>query len=255
MNKYIWLLLSLLIGCSSSSDVAITQTGNPPKVSLAVSAFKDTLNDTVAQRSLLWRSSEDPHDTITDVTITSAVVIVEEFELFSDDDLLEFDADRPYVIDLALDSGTIVLDTVDAENGQILDSSFMYITDLTKELDEGLYDSLIEMQDYSMLIKGFVNGDSASTFEFPFYESVDLVVPLSKRIIIGDTGMQRILLVLNVQKWFVDESEGYLNPFVAEDRDDIEESILESIYGEEDEHWEEDDEEEEDDEYPKEEYR
>lgn len=241
MIKYIWILLAFLLGCSSSNDVAITQTGNPPKVSLGISIY----NDTSFVTRLSARSSNDPHDTINAITITSAIMIVEEFEFTGISDTLEFDSDQPYVLDLALDSTTIVLDTIDAEDGQIFDSAILYLEDLDEEDNPELFDSLTEMQEYSMLIKGYVNGDSSKTFEFPFYDSEEIIVPLSKQIIVGKEGQQRITLILDVKMWFIDENGEFLNPFFLEDRDDIEESIFKSIHGEEDDDFEEENDEEE----------
>ncbi len=54
-------------------------------------------------------------------------------------------------------------------------------------------------------------------------------------------------MFLDIKKWFLDEDNQYLDPHDDEAAEKIEESILESIYGDED-HDDDDDEEEEEDE-------
>lgn len=234
MNKYLLIIAIFLFGCSNS-DVSVTQTGNPPKLSIGISIYSDTTSFYIS------RDTVKRFDTINSINITSAIFVVDEIELKGTIDTIEFENDEPFIIDLALDSSTVMLDTTEAKVGQLFETIELSVSSLTSELSFSIYDSLEELRELSFLIKGFVNGDSSNVFKFESPREEDIEMNLSNPIsIIGNT-QKNMIMVLDIDKWFIDSTGSILNPFLLENKTQIEESILGSIHEEHEEEESEED--------------
>lgn len=240
-------VLLFLVGCGSApTDVAITQTGNPSIVTLGVSlgeapaksaAVTSRGDDAVDNGSDDSGDDDTPYEEpeITSLTITSAELMVDAVVLTGPAASVEFRKIPPYLINVAFDSSRVVLDSLAIPTGTVFDSMTLVITpDLNSNL----------LEDKSIKITGYTNNNSEDSFIFTSQLSIEKRVALTSPLIVSETLPNRITVKLDVNSWFLDSDTNYIDPNDDEFAEDIEETILESIYGEED-HDDEDEEEEE----------
>lgn len=232
-----WGALLLFIFSCGGDGVAVTQTGNPSQVSLYTQVGSKKATTVTATRD--GQGSDD----VSSITITSAKIVVEEVELSGDHGELAFDKEEPYVIDIALDSSRKIIDSINGTSGKVYTTARLTLVPLDEKYKGK--DSLLAGM--SIFITGFVNGDSSRTFNFESDMETELIIPLDKPFTINNKGTSVLFLTLDVGSWFQDDEGELYDPFDDDFQDEIEESILEGIYGsEEDEDDWEDDEDEED---------
>jgi len=212
-------LFLFLAGCGAPEQVAITQTGNPSQVTMAFAIGKGG----TVPAPIQIRSGREFEGEVTSITITAAQIAVQEITLHGKDGALLFRRKPPYVVNLALDSSLVVLDSASAEAGRVFDSvSLMIGTDGDATVLGGK----------SIVIRGFVNGDSSKSFEFMSNMSILKEFSLTEPFIVNSSRTNRVKMNLDISNWFK-SSEGELKDPTDEDaQEEIEESIEESIYGE-----------------------
>ncbi len=228
---------SIVIGCSSSPNVAITQTGNPSQVSL-VFAVGDTTTAT-SVRSALQPKTIRGDGEITSITFTSAKLIVHSVELIGDDEELLFAQSEPYTIDVAFDSTRVKIDSMNADSGTVFDSVLLNIAPI---IEDGS----------SIVITGYTNDNTIETFEFNSSLEITKRIQLATPLVVNSATANNVKLLLDISSWFKNSDGELIDPHDTEDvQEEIEETIYESIYGDDD-HEEDDDEEDETDETDKE---
>lgn len=238
-------LLILLVGCSAPTDVAITQTGNPSQVALGFTVGSSSDN---APRSSRGAESDiDPvevednevdsdtgsSDVVVDtVVITSAELLVSRAVLSGQSGTLEFFKVPPYVVNVALDSSKVILDSLEAEVGAVYDSVLLYIEpDADRVLLGG----------NSVIIRGYINNNPADTFSFEDTLTIVKPVKLDHQLMVKADLPNRVMMKLDISNWFYNTAdEEWIDPNDEDFKEDIRDNIEESIYGDED-HEEDDD--------------
>ncbi len=241
MKRSLLLLAVLLsiLGCGApTTDVAITQTGNPSQVSLAFTVGSNaqaiTPTETI-RRKITTREDVE----INTITITSAELVVNKVVLTGDTSTLTFHKEPPYIVNVALDSSRVVLDSIAVEVGTMFDSVELTISSAATS-------TILNNQ--SIGIKGFTTDNSADAFTFTTEMPLNKKIALSNPLVVSDKLPNRIVMLLDISKWFIDDEDGYINPHDEDATEEIEELITESIEksidGEEDHEDDEDDEDE-----------
>lgn len=232
----------LLVYSCGGGDVAVTQTGNPSQVSLYTQVGgKKAQNLTVVSK----RSLRDDDEDITSITIQSAYIVVEEVVLLGDDgDELSFHGDAPYVINVALDSTRQLVDSIVDTSGASYHSASLFLTPLEAE-DASEADTVVG---HSIVISGYANGDTAKDFTF-YSDSLHLLeIPFETPFVVNNKGTSALFITLDVGSWFQDDDGELLDPFDDDFHGDIQDAIIEGIYGTEEDEDDWDDEEDDDDE-------
>lgn len=162
-------------------------------------------------------------------TITSAVVVIEKIRFDSTvDDSLDFRFREPFVKDLAAGSNMQVIETVNVPFG-IYKKSKIKIDDLDPE-DGQVYTDNPELQDRSIVVKGYLDGDTQQTFfysaEFDEEQEREFNPPL---VLDENSPSTNVVLYLNMGMWFVDEQGNFLDPRSSENANVIEDRIKDSI--------------------------
>lgn len=163
------------------------------------------------------------------VTITSAQLVIDEIEFESDGgDSLDFEFEEPFIQDLSLDTNLHEIQTVQVPFGTYEESE-IEIDELT-EKDSLLYAQNPELQDRSILVKGFVNDDTTQTFTFSSDISASQEREFDPPLVIDENSPStNIVLIINLDSWFVDDDGDLLDPRSSGNRETIEENIKNSI--------------------------
>jgi len=163
------------------------------------------------------------------VTITSAQLVIDEIEFESDGgDSLDFEFEEPFIQDLSLDTNLHEIQTVQVPFGTYEESE-IEIDELT-EKDSLLYAQNPELQDRSILVKGFVDNDTTQTFTFSSDISASQEREFDPPLVIDENSpATNIVLVINLDSWFVDDDGDPLDPRSSGNRETIEENIKNSI--------------------------
>jgi len=128
-----------------------------------------------------------------------------------------------YVVNIAMDSSLVVLDSASAEAGRVFDSVSLMI---------GTGGDATVLGGKSIVIRGYVNSDTSKSFEFMSDMSILKEFSLAEPFIVSSSLTNRVKMNLDISGWFK-SPEGELKDPTDEDAlEDIEESITESIYSE-----------------------
>ncbi len=163
------------------------------------------------------------------VTITSARVVIERIRFESIvNDTLDFRFREPFIQDLMLDTTLNVIETLEVPFGSYKETE-VEIDDLDPE-DGLVYTQNPELQDRSIVVKGYLNGNPAENFiytsEFSEEQKREFVPPL---ILDENSPSTNVVLVLDMGMWFMDSSGNLLDPRSANNKNLIEDNIKDSI--------------------------
>lgn len=163
------------------------------------------------------------------VTITSARVVIDEIEFESIfDDTLDFEFEQPFIQDLMVGSSIHEIETFQVPFGSYKEME-IEIDDLDGE-HGAVYIQNPELQDLSIRVEGFLNGDSTDTFVFTSDLSEEQEREFNPPLVL-DEGSASINLVLtiNMDTWFVDSSGNFLDPRIESNYAKIEDNIEASL--------------------------
>lgn len=182
-------------------------------------------------------------NTTASVTISSAQLVIDKIELKSDvDDSLDFEFEEPFVQDLALDTNVHEIQTVQVPFGTYEESEIK-IDELEAE-DSAAYAQNPELQDRSILVKGFVDGDTSQTFVFSSDLSAEQEREFDPPLVLNENSPStNLVLIINLDTWFVDDDGDPLDPRSHGNKEIIEDNIKKSIdiFEDEDDDGEDDD--------------
>lgn len=163
------------------------------------------------------------------VTLTRAVVVIKRIRFESSiHDTLDFRLRRPIIQNLATGSDIHQVDTVRVPFGRYKKSKIK-IDELDAE-DGAVFFEHPELQELSIRVEGFVDGDSKQSFVFLSDEEEEQEREFEPLLVLDENSPSTtVVLVLRTDTWFMDEDGGFLDPRGPENHDDIEENIEESI--------------------------
>lgn len=160
------------------------------------------------------------------ISITSARVVIEKIRFDSViNDTLDFRFPQPFVQDLLSTTQLQQIETVQVPFGTYKKSR-IEIHELQPE-DGLVYSQNPDLQDRSILIQGTFDGvPFAFTSDFSEEQEREFQPPL---VLDENFPSTNIVLFLNLNDWFVDESGNILNPLSSNNKSEIEKSIKDSI--------------------------
>lgn len=163
------------------------------------------------------------------VTITSARVVIDKIEFESSvGDTLDFEFEQPFVQDLVVGSDIHEIGTVQVPFGSYKETE-IEIDDLGSE-DGAVYTQNPELQNRSIVVKGYLNNDSQETFTFTSDLSEEQEREFEPPLVLDqDSPSTNVVLFINMDMWFVDKSGTLVDPRSPNNKEIIEENIKASL--------------------------
>ncbi len=216
-KKY-WIhcLLAPVLFAACSSNPSSSNGNNAIKISIRSASTSSTV-----------QKATQPSDTT--VTLTSVRLVIDEIEFESDiGDTLDFDLEEPFVRDLVVGPTVQEIKTVSVPPGTYKKLE-IEIDDLHPR-DGIVYTNNPDLQDLSILVKGFLNDDPTNTFQFASDLDEEQEQEFEPAITIDeDTPATNVVLSVNMNSWFVDRDGTFLDPRLIQNRSAIEGNIKNSI--------------------------
>lgn len=168
------------------------------------------------------------------VTITAAKVVLDELEIESTNrDSMDFKSDSAMVVNLNLTGAMTTVGTVTLPFGTY-DELELEIHQLEPQ-DGAVYTANPDLQNRSIYISGYVDGDTTAAFVFTSAIEVEQEQNLSPPLVISDNSpATNIVLAIDTSVWFSDGAGGVLDPRLSQNRQAIERNIKASINAYED---------------------
>lgn len=210
------LLLLILMGCNeNSTSPTPTPTSGTVKISVK-SIYGGTFNKSNGNPSLA-------------VTITSAQIVIDEIEFESDSgDSLDFQFKEPFIQDLLVDTTVHQIQSIQVPFGSYKESEIEI--DELSEKDSVLYAQNPELQDRSILVKGHLNQDTTQTFVFSSDLHAEQEREFDPPLVLDENSPStNIVLVIDLNTWFVDHNGDPLDPRSPNNQSTIEKNIKSSI--------------------------
>ena len=206
------ILLTLYLGCSSPTS-SVKGEG---QISIVIKSITNTciypLNKPVAS-----------------VTITSARIVIEEIEFESSvEGRFDFELEEPFVQDLAVDTSSHEIATVQVPFG-VYEEMEIEI-DKLDATDAPTFVQNPQLQNLSIRVEGFLDGDAANTFVFTSDLSEEQEREFNPPLVIDETTPSTsVVLTLDMGMWFVDNNNNTIDPRLESNRSLIESNIKASL--------------------------
>ena len=162
-------------------------------------------------------------------TLTSARVVIERIRFDSSiDDTLDFRFQKPFIQDLMPGNSLHEIETIQVPFG-IYDKTRIDIDDLDPG-DGAVYTQNPDLQDRSVLVQGYLNGDPNETFTFASALMEDQVREFSPPLVLDESSPStNIVLAIDMGMWFVDKNGIALDPRSGSNKSLIEGNIKASV--------------------------
>lgn len=166
--------------------------------------------------------------TVDSVTITQAQIVIDRIEFEnSNEDSMDFELDMPFVQDLVGDS-MYVIAVVDLPIG-IYEEMEIEIDELKAE-DGAVYVQNPNLQDLSIYVTGYVNGDTTQKFIFVSDLSEEQEKEFDLPLVIDAASPDtNVVLTIDTSMWFVDDDGNFIDPRLPGNQRVIEKNIKKSI--------------------------
>lgn len=209
--------------CSPGTDIAVTQTGNPTQVSLLITA--DSTPTTVVPVAKRTAAA---------ITLTSASVVIHrvEMEPVEGTEFILFQNSVPYVVELASNSSTGILDSTNVVGSNRYESFEMEFGPLEAGNATGpLPDTSVRTN--SIVVQGYVGGNPQDTFIYTSNIKGSFEFEFDSAIVLPNPAGISVLVKIKIQEWFTDSIGGTLDPRNPGNNAIIENNILHSVSGKE----------------------
>ncbi|MFQ5709398.1 MAG: hypothetical protein ACE5HO_18220 [bacterium] len=162
-------------------------------------------------------------------TITSARLVIKKIKFESTlGDSADFKFRQPFVQDLVVGSKLHEIETVQVPFGSYKESKIK--VDGLKAEDGAVFTQNPELQNLSVMVQGFLNGDQNESFVFTSEldeeQEREFATPL---VLDQNNPATNIVLTIDMDSWFVDKNGAALDPRMESNRSKIEENIKNSI--------------------------
>jgi len=163
------------------------------------------------------------------ITITSARVVLGEIEIeTTNEDSMGFESEVPLVVNLNLTGAMTDLGTVSVPFG-IYEEIELEIDKLESE-DSLAYRANPDLQERSIYVKGYVDGDTNAVFILTSDLDEEQEREFSPPLVVDANSPQvNVVLSLDTTTWFSDGRGGYLDPRLSQNQEAIERNIKASI--------------------------
>lgn len=206
-------LFLLQISCSSSPTSSIPTEGH---IKFSVKSVTNPTSNSLSK-------------SVNSVTITSARVVIKEIEFESSiEDSVDFEFEEPFVQDLVIDSTSHEIGIVQVPFG-IYEEMEIEIDELDEE-DGTTFLQNPELQNLSIRVEGFLDGDPNNTFVFTSDLSEEQEREFNPPLVIDETTPStNVVLIIDMGMWFVDNTNSPLNPTLENHKSIIENNIKASL--------------------------
>ncbi|MCI0551743.1 MAG: hypothetical protein L0287_12385 [Anaerolineae bacterium] len=163
------------------------------------------------------------------VTITSAKVVLSKIELESSNkDSMDFMSGIPLVVSLNLTGAMTPLNTVSVPFGTYEELE-LEISKLDST-DGQVYTANPDLQNLSVSVKGYVDGDTTAVFLFTSALYAEQEQEISPPLVVdANTPNANIVLTIDTTTWFSDKNGGVLDPRDPQNQTAIERNIKASV--------------------------
>lgn len=163
------------------------------------------------------------------VTITSAQVVISEIEIESTtEDSMDFMSDSPLVVTLNLTGTMTQISTVAVPYGTYEEIE-LEICKLDTA-DGQVYTANPNLQNRSILARGYVDGDTNAVFTFTSAIKLEQEQEFNPPLVIDASSPNtNVVLSIDTTTWFSDGAGGYLDPRLPQNQKAIERNIKASI--------------------------
>jgi len=163
------------------------------------------------------------------VTLTSVRVVIEEVEFENSlGDSLDFELEEPFVRDLLVGSNIQEIETIQVPFGSYKEME-IEIDELGPD-DGAVYSENPQLQDISIYVEGFLSGDPAQTFVFTTDLEEEQEEEFDPPLVLDENSLStNVVLTINMDLWFIDENDNFLDPRSPANKSKIEGNIKNSI--------------------------
>lgn len=166
---------------------------------------------------------------IDSLSLTSVRVVIDEIEYEnSNEDTLDFELEEPFVQELSLTDTIHEVTNVSIPFGVYEEIEIE--VDRLKQEDGEVYINNPELQNLSIRVEGYLDGNSANSFIFTSGIELEQEFEFATPIVLDETNPSgTVILVVDLSTWFVDGNNQLLDPRLPENRSLIEENIKNSF--------------------------
>jgi len=210
-------LVSFLSGCGENP-----QSSNAGSLKLSIKAISGTLPKAAGSQAQ-------------QVTITTAKVVLDEIEIESTGgDSLDFESASPLVVNLNLTGALTELSTVTLPFGTYEELELKI--DKLDSTDGAVFVDNPDLQNRSVFVQGFVDGDPNAVFVFSSDLEAEQKQEFSPPLVVdANSPTSNIVLAIDTRIWFSDGAGGFLDPRESQNQGAIARNIRASIAAFEDE--------------------
>ncbi len=207
-----------LAGCSNNLNSPTADSGS---IKLSI---KSVSSPSAAASSGLAKTAA-----VSKVTVTNIRIVIKKVKLESSiGDTMDFKFKQPFVQDLMVGSDLHEIATITVPPGSYKELEIKI--DRLKSEDGAIYNDYPELQNRSILIKGFVDNDSTASFEFASAMEFEQEQKFDPPIVIDENSAStNVVLTINTDGWFLDANGNFLDPRLPENKSAIEHNIKRSI--------------------------
>ena len=210
-------LVYLINGCGKNP-----QSSNSANLTLSIRAVTGSLN----------KNASPPAQ---QVTITSAKVVIGKIEFETAlRDSMDFKSRTPLVVTLDLTGKPTPINAVSVPLGTYSEMEFEIKR--LRATDGQVYLDNPDLQNRSISVRGYVDGDTSATFVFTSALEEEQETEFSPPLVVDANSPQtNVMLTLDTTMWFSNGAGNYLDPRIAQNQQTIERNIKASIQAFEDE--------------------
>ena len=141
---------------------------------------------------------------------------------------MDFEFKQPFIQDLMVGPSIHEIETVQVPFGSYKEME-IEIDDLDGE-HGAVYTQNPELQDLSIRVEGYLNGDSTDTFVFTSDLSEEQEREFNPPLVLDENSASiNLVLTINMDTWFVDSSGNFLDPRIESSYAKIEDNIEASL--------------------------
>jgi len=198
-------------------------------------------NLTLSIRAMTGGLNKNASPPAPQVTITSAKIVIGKIEFETSlRDSMEFKSRTPLVVALDLTGKPTPIGAVSIPLGTYSEMEFE-IRRLWPN-DGQVYLDNTDLQNRSIAVRGYVNGDTSAVFVFTSALEEEQETEFSPPLVVDANSPQtNVMLTLDTTVWFSNGAGSYLDPRVGQNQQAIERNIKASIQAFEDEDGDDDD--------------
>ncbi|UCF62857.1 MAG: hypothetical protein JSW33_09745 [bacterium] len=166
---------------------------------------------------------------IDSITLTSVKVVIDEIEFeSSDEDSHSFELEEPFIQELNVNGIIHEVQNVAVPFGVYEEMEIA--VDQLKEGDGLVYTNNPELQNVSVRVEGYLDGNETEEFIFTSSMELEQEFEFDPPLILDENNPSTVItLIIDLSTWFVEDNSSYLDPRIPQNKPMIEENIKNSF--------------------------